>query len=498
MRMVSATVGDGTERTGGGSRSAARAVAVALSRAWPSSACASDFCWSSPSCSTSCRISRAPSTSPISWYAFARSSLVAASCHWPSSTDGVGSSNVGALADRTTGRACRARAPPPAAPNCAGERRPRLRLRLGARLATARACRRRRDGNRGRTSRAASAAVDARRQVARCLREARRRAASAAPAAARRADAFAPRRAVVARSRPPASSSFARARLPRRARMSAGDFAACDGSGAIEMSPSAERRARRAVGERRPARRLRRRCDGLRAAQPRRGGAPSFGEHRVGRIELAAERDRLLPDFALAVADGEELGRDRLERRRLVVLRVDLEQLEVDLLPLRILLQRILQDLLGLRVAAVREVDLGLGDRIDLVGVDVAETLAAEVARERVVAGIDDAAAGRPEHGVGLDVGARDDAVLELRRPCAGARRSSRRCRPGLPAPRHRSPNSEPTTAGRRRSPVARLSAPGRPSAAPWARWHPRAAAWPPERLRPWVPAPGPAVSPVR
>ena len=31
-----------------------------------SSACASVFCWSSPSCSTSCRISRAPSTSPIS------------------------------------------------------------------------------------------------------------------------------------------------------------------------------------------------------------------------------------------------------------------------------------------------------------------------------------------------------------------------------------------------------------------------------------------------
>ena len=31
-----------------------------------SSDCASDFCWSSPSCSTSCRISRAPSTSPIS------------------------------------------------------------------------------------------------------------------------------------------------------------------------------------------------------------------------------------------------------------------------------------------------------------------------------------------------------------------------------------------------------------------------------------------------
>ena len=85
---------------------------------------------------------------------------------------------------------------------------------------------------------------------------------------------------------------------------------------------------------------------------------------------------------------------------------MDLEQLQVDLLALRILLQRVLQDFLGLRVAAVGEVDLGFGDRIDFVGVDVAETLAAEVARERVVAGVDDAAAGRAEDGVGLDVGA--------------------------------------------------------------------------------------------
>jgi hypothetical protein len=198
------------------------------------------------------------------------------------------------------------------------------------------------------------------------------------------------------------------------------------------------------------------------------------------------------------VADGEELGGDRLERLRLVVLRVDLEQFQVDLLPLRVLLQRILQDLFRLCVAAVREVHLGLGDRVDLVGIDVAETFAAEIAGERVVAGIDHATAGGPEYGVGLDVRARDDAVLELRALAPDARRSSQRCRPGLPAQRHRFPNSEPTTAGRRRSPVARLSAPGRPSAAPWARWHPRAAAWPPEPLRPWVPAPGPAVSPVR
>ena len=197
------------------------------------------------------------------------------------------------------------------------------------------------------------------------------------------------------------------------ARMSAGDFAACAASGVIEISPSlnagaacsGERVAARAGGHGCGfARRHRRGCCG-----------GTVLEHRVRRVELAAERDGLVPDIALPVADGEELGGDRLERLRLVVLRVDLEQLQVDLLPLRVLLQRILQDLFRLCVAAVREVHLGLGDRVDLVGIDVAETFAAEIAGERVVAGVDHATAGGPEYGVGLDVRARDDAVLELR-----------------------------------------------------------------------------------
>ena len=150
-----------------------------------------------------------------------------------------------------------------------------------------------------------------------------------------------------------------------------------------------------------------------------RAAAATFGEQRIRGVELAAQRNGLLPHVALAVGHGIELGGDGLEGGRLVVLRVDLEKLEVDLLALRVLLERVLEDFLGLRIAAVREIDLGFGDRVDLVGVDVAETLAAEVARERVVAGVDDAAAGRAEHRVGLDVGARDDAVLELRRLAA-------------------------------------------------------------------------------
>ena len=76
------------------------------------------------------------------------------------------------------------------------------------------------------------------------------------------------------------------------------------------------------------------------------------------------------------------------------MLRVDFEELEVDFLALRILLQRVLQDFFRLRIAAVGQVHLGFGDRIDFIRVDVAEALAAEVAGERIVAGVDDAAPG--------------------------------------------------------------------------------------------------------
>ena len=105
---------------------------------------------------------------------------------------------------------------------------------------------------------------------------------------------------------------------------------------------------------------------------------------------------------------------------------MDLEKLDVDFLALRILLERVLQDFLGLRVAAIGEIDLGFGDRIDLVRVDAAETFAAEVGGERVLAGVNHTSARRAEHRVGLDVRAADDAVFELD-GAAAARRDQRR-----------------------------------------------------------------------
>src|ERR1700681_5107275 len=93
---------------------------------------------------------------------------------------------------------------------------------------------------------------------------------------------------------------------------------------------------------------------------------------------------------------------------------MNLQQLEIDFLSLRILLERILQYFLGLRVAAIREMDLRLGDRIDFVGIDVAKALAAEIAGERIVAGVHHATAGRAENRIRLDVGAGNNAVFEL------------------------------------------------------------------------------------
>jgi hypothetical protein len=126
------------------------------------------------------------------------------------------------------------------------------------------------------------------------------------------------------------------------------------------------------------------------------GRCRAFTEHRIVGVELPAERDGLLPGLALALRNGIELRRDRLEGRRLVVLSVDLKQLEVDLLPVRIFLEGVFEDFLGLRIAPIGEVHLGLGDRIDFVRIDAAETFAAEIGGERILARIDDAAARRP------------------------------------------------------------------------------------------------------
>jgi hypothetical protein len=80
---------------------------------------------------------------------------------------------------------------------------------------------------------------------------------------------------------------------------------------------------------------------------------------------------------------------DVLERGGALARVVDLEELQRDLVAALVARHRFLEDLLGLRIAAIGDVDLGLGDRVDLVGVDRARTGLVEVRQERAIAGVD-------------------------------------------------------------------------------------------------------------
>ncbi len=100
---------------------------------------------------------------------------------------------------------------------------------------------------------------------------------------------------------------------------------------------------------------------------------------------------------------------------------VDLEELDGDLGAILVSNHRLLQDFLGLGVASVRDVDLGLGHRVDFVGVDRARTRLVEIGEEGTVARVDEPAAGLAGHGAGLEVGRK------------GARHRTHRARFGLP-----------------------------------------------------------------
>jgi hypothetical protein len=121
-----------------------------------------------------------------------------------------------------------------------------------------------------------------------------------------------------------------------------------------------------------------------------------------------------------------------LERARLVLLGIDFQQLQPDFLTLRRLAQRVFQDFLGLAVASVCQIDLGFGNRVDFARIDVAQSFAAEVGYQRIVAGVDDAAAGIAEDRARPDVCSGADAVLEFRgRIAAPAARAYKRRPPG-------------------------------------------------------------------
>ena len=98
---------------------------------------------------------------------------------------------------------------------------------------------------------------------------------------------------------------------------------------------------------------------------------------RVLGVDLRAELLRLGPVLALAAGQREQLRGEQLEALGVAPLGVDLEQLGADREAIRVAAHRLLEDLLGLQVAAVGEVDVGLGDRIDVADrVELAQRIA--------------------------------------------------------------------------------------------------------------------------
>src|SRR6266851_9809852 len=102
---------------------------------------------------------------------------------------------------------------------------------------------------------------------------------------------------------------------------------------------------------------------------------------RVRRIDRQSQAGSLFPLGASSAGRGAKLVFGGLERPGILANGVDLEQLHADGLATGILGQGVLENLLGLGIAAVGHVDVGFRDRIDLLGIELADL--AEIALER-------------------------------------------------------------------------------------------------------------------
>ena len=109
-------------------------------------------------------------------------------------------------------------------------------------------------------------------------------------------------------------------------------------------------------------------------------------EQRIFGVDLHADFLRLGPVLALSAGQGVQLGGQQFESLGVAPLCIDLEQLGADRHAVRVAAHGFLQDLLGLQVAAVGEIDVGFGDRIDIAdGIELAQRVAH---RRRGAAGI--------------------------------------------------------------------------------------------------------------
>ena len=105
-----------------------------------------------------------------------------------------------------------------------------------------------------------------------------------------------------------------------------------------------------------------------RRSHRRRGGqiGRTITIQRVVRIQGGTHLHHLRPFLVQAAGHVVHFARHLAKGHRVLATRVDLQQLQADGLALGLTLQRLAQDLLGLGLATVGDVDLGLGDRVDL------------------------------------------------------------------------------------------------------------------------------------
>ena len=223
------------------------------------------------------------------------------------------------------------------------------------------------------------------------------------PAAARRRGAG--RRAGIGCRRRPRSSkssvaSSRRWQLPDAERLrglAAAPTARLDGPGRgrgrdrASMPPSSVASAAGSEARRRRQRRVRHRRShpaappaGRSRTRTSSGWPPGWYSGLSGSI-WQAQFLRLGPVLALAARQAVQLRGQQLEALGVAPLGIDLEQLGADGQALRRGAHRFLEDLLGLQVAAVGQVDVGLGHRVDVAdGVELAQRIAH---RRRTAAG---------------------------------------------------------------------------------------------------------------
>ena len=128
---------------------------------------------------------------------------------------------------------------------------------------------------------------------------------------------------------------------------------------------------------------------------------PAARIQRVLGIEGRAHGGDLFPFGTNATGLRVKLASQRIELFYALPVRINFKQLGMNGRAMGILAQGFDQDFLGLRIAAISHIHIGLGDRIDFIGIDGTGASLTEITRlQRYVAGVHTLTAGHPENRI--------------------------------------------------------------------------------------------------